>query len=253
MSAGPQGVQGIQGVKGDQGIPGVNGVTGSQGPRGIQGPGRGATGWTGPTGMTGPTGWTGPTGMTGPTGNAGSDSIVTGPTGWTGPTGMTGPAGIDGSAVNTGATGPTGPPGTAVNTGATGPIGFLNGTLTTTLSVQQIQETVIAASSPGSGPVAYDWTTGDIFYISDMTSNYTANIINLPTTNNRHYVIVFYLVQGATPYYINNLTIAGGSPLTIKWAGGSTPTAVANHIDIETFNLYYNGSWNVLGQYTSFS
>jgi hypothetical protein len=249
MSAGPQGVQGIQGVKGDQGIPGVNGVTGSQGPRGLQGPGRGATGWTGPTGstgptgqtgLTGPTGWTGLTGPTGPTGQTG----LTGPTGWTGltgPTGRTGPTGLAGATGWTGLTGPT------------GPTGSLSGTLTTTLSVQQIQETVITASSPGAGPVNYDWSTGDIFYISNMTANYTANITNLPTTNNKHYVIVFYLVQGATPYYINNLTIAGGTALTIKWAGGTTPSAVANQIAIETFNLYYNGSWSVLGQYTSFS
>jgi hypothetical protein len=206
---------------GPQGVQGIQGVKGDQGIPGVNG----VTGSQGPRGLQGPgrgaTGWTGPTGQTGQTG----------------PTGPTGSQGL---------------PGIAVNTGATGPTGFLSGTLTTTLSVQQIQETVITASSPGAGPVNYDWTTGDIFYISNMTANYTANIINLPTINNRHYVIVFYLVQGATPYYINSLRVAG-SPLTIKWAYGSIPVPVANHTAIETFNLYYNGSWSVLGQYTSFS
>ena len=204
---------------GPQGVQGIQGVKGDQGIPGVNG----VTGSQGPRGLQGPG-----RGATGPTGPAGSGG------------------------TGTGGTGPTGPAGTG-GTGPTGPTGFLNGTLTTTLSVQQIQETVVTAPSPGAGPVTYNWSGGDIFYISSMTANYTANIINLPTTNNKHYVIVFYLIQGATPYYINNLTIAGGAALTIKWAGGTTPIAVANHIDIETFNLYYNGSWSVLGQYTSFS
>ena len=177
--------------------------------------------------------------------------MSTGPQGVQGIQGVKGDQGIAGVNGVTGSQGPRGLQGPGQ--GATGPTGFLNGTLTTTLSVQQIQETVVTAPSPGAGPVTYNWSGGDIFYISSMTANYTANIINLPTTNNKHYVIVFYLIQGATPYYINNLTIAGGAALTIKWAGGTTPIAVANHIDIETFNLYYNGSWSVLGQYTSFS
>jgi len=203
---------------GPQGVQGIQGVKGDQGIAGVNG----VTGSQGPRGLQGP---------------------GRGATGWTGTTGSTG---------NTGPTGPTGPqgiPGTAVNTGATG---FLSGTLTDTLSVQQIQETVILSTVSGSGPINYNWTNGDIFYVSGMSASFTANILNLPTTANKHYTIVFYLNQGATAYYVNSLTI-GGASTTILWAGGFIPTPAPNRIESQTFNLFYNGStWKVMAHYTTF-
>jgi hypothetical protein len=121
-----------------------------------------------------------------------------------------------------------------------------------TISIQQIQETLNTITSPGSGTVAADWSTGDIWYVSSMSANFTINITNLPTTANKSYSVVFTLVQGATPYYISALQIAGVAQ-TIKWVGASTPTATASRVETETFTLMYTGSaWTVLGQLTSF-
>jgi hypothetical protein len=121
-----------------------------------------------------------------------------------------------------------------------------------TISVQQIQETLNTIASPGSGTVVADWSTGDIWYVTSMTANFTINLTNLPTVANKSYSVIFTLVQGATPYYISALQIAGVAQ-TIKWPGASAPTATASRVETETFTLMYTGSaWTVLGQLTSF-
>jgi sugar lactone lactonase YvrE len=119
-------------------------------------------------------------------------------------------------------------------------------------SVQQIQETLNTIASPGSGTVVANWSTGNIWYVSSMSANFTINLTNLPTVANKSYSVVFTLVQGATPYYISALQIAGVAQ-TIKWSGASAPTATASRVELETFTLMYTGSaWTVLGQLTTF-
>jgi hypothetical protein len=119
-----------------------------------------------------------------------------------------------------------------------------------TISIQQIQETLNTITSPGSGTVAADWSTGDIWYVSSMSANFTINITNLPTTANKSYSVVFTLNQGSPAYYISALQIAGVAQ-TIKWA--TSPSPQASHVDVIAFTLMYTGSaWTVLGQLTSF-
>jgi hypothetical protein len=118
-------------------------------------------------------------------------------------------------------------------------------------SIQETQETVNTVSAPSSTQV-FDWTTGSVFHVSSMSANFTANITNLPTTANRLYVVTFVLVQGATPYLINALQVAGSS-VTIRWTSATTPTATANRTEFETFALYYSGTtWFAYGQLSSY-
>jgi hypothetical protein len=122
--------------------------------------------------------------------------------------------------------------------------------VTSALSIQEVQETVIAATP--TSPYTIDWLAGAIHYLTSIPSNLTVNITNLPTTANRNYVISVYLVQGGTPYFINTLQIAG-SATTIKWAGGSAPTATASRVEVQTFSLFYSGAaWTALSQLSSF-
>ena len=122
--------------------------------------------------------------------------------------------------------------------------------VTAALSIQEVQETVIAAVP--TTPYTVNWLSGAIHYLTTIPSNLTVNITNLPTTANRNYVVSIYLVQGATPYYVNVLQIAG-TGTTIRWAGGSAPTPVASRVEIQTFSLYYSGSaWTALSQLSSF-
>jgi hypothetical protein len=125
--------------------------------------------------------------------------------------------------------------------------------LTTTLSVQQIQEKAVASTGP-TGTVVFDWSAGDIFYVASVGGNFTANITNLPTTPTPSaYSVVFILQQTGTPGYINTLRI-NGAEVTIKWLGGSAPTPTASRTEIISFALYYDSAtWLPLGQLASFA
>lgn len=281
---GPQGIQGPTGLQGPQGIQGVKGDQGIQGATGLQGPpGNGGNG--GGNGATGPTGSSGanipyifdggvPSSSysVGPAFDAGGVS-VTGPTGgtnlilqlrrgtstqWTSANTRLedGEIGLEMDTrqfkIGNGATGWTGL-GYGGLQGPTGPATSVYSTLTVNgpISVQQIQETIVTLSSPSSTQTV-NWESGAIYYVTSMTTNVTANITNLPTTANKAYVVTFVLIQGATPYYINALQIAGAST-TINWAGSSAPTVTANKREIQAFTLLYTGSaWVAFGQLTSF-
>ncbi len=112
----------------------------------------------------------------------------------------------------------------------------------------EANSTIIGAT----GVVTHDWNVGSVWYHSSIGSNFTTNITNLPTTDNRSYVVVMNLVQGATPYYTSTLQI-GGSATTIRWANNTIPTPAASKFEIESLTLFRNGgTWTALGQYTSF-
>ena len=208
--------------------------------------GNGVTGWNSLVyaGIEGPTG---PTGRTGPTG-------ATGNTGATGVTGNTGPAGATFTVSPTTAGNIVYANGTSTSAASTANVSFnaANNRLdvTSALSIQEVQELVVAAVP--TTPYTLDWLSGAIHYLTTIPSNLTVNITNLPTTANRNYVVSIYLVQGATPYFVNVLQIAG-SATTIRWSGGSAPTATASRVEVQTFSLYYSGSaWTALSQLSSF-
>jgi hypothetical protein len=119
------------------------------------------------------------------------------------------------------------------------------------LSFQETQELVNAVAAPTSVQ-AFNWTTGSVFYVTGMTTNFTANITNLPVTANRSYVVAFVLVQGSTPYMLNALQV-GGSATTIRWNSATAPTGTANRWELVSFVMIYTGvSWIALGNFTSY-
>lgn len=177
-----------------------------------------------------------------------------------GPTGLQGPQGIQGVKGDQGIQGPTGLQGPQGIQGVKGDQGIAGSTTTTfstlsvngPLSIQQVQESVVAISTPTSVQTI-NWSSGSIYYVTTMSANFTTNITNLPTTANKLYIVTFMLVQGSTPYYINGLQIAGSST-TIRWIGAAAPTATANRTEFQTFALYYSGSaWSAFGQYSTYA
>ncbi len=122
--------------------------------------------------------------------------------------------------------------------------------MTGILSLAETQETVNTIVTPASTQTV-DWSTGAIFYVTSMNTNWTPNITNLPTTSNRSYVVTLVLVQGGTPYFLSGLQIAGAST-TINWGNASLPVGTANRYDLVAFVLIYTGSWVALGNYISF-
>lgn len=114
--------------------------------------------------------------------------------------------------------------------------------------LQEVRETVNSVAVSGSVLTA-DYSTGNIFYvIASISSNFTVNVTNVPTDNDEAITIVLLLTQGATGRLPNVLQI-DGTPQTIRWLGGNTPTPTssAGKIDIFNFTLIRTGSsWIVL-------
>lgn len=103
-----------------------------------------------------------------------------------------------------------------------------------------------------TGTVTHDLTTGAIFYHSSISSSFTANITNVPDTNDRAIGVTLVLAQGTTAYMVTALQIDSNAQ-TIKWVNNSTPSGAANKVDVVGFSLIRTGStWTVLGQYSTY-
>ena len=135
-----------------------------------------------------------------------------------------------------------------------------NPTFTGTVSASAINTTglvtiaesteFLATGTISANVFTADFSTSGVFYITTApTANFTINVTNLPTTDNRITVLSFFVIQGATGFIPNALQI-GGAAQTIKWSGGSapTPTSSAGRVDVFTFTFIRRSStWEVLG------
>ena len=111
---------------------------------------------------------------------------------------------------------------------------------------------VVNNKTGATGVVAHDFATGSIFYHTSLAADFTANITNVPTTNDRTIGVALVLDQGGTAYIPTALQI-DGSAVTIKWADASVPSGNANQVDIVSFTLIRTGSaWVALGVLNTF-
>lgn len=100
--------------------------------------------------------------------------------------------------------------------------------------------------------VDHDFMDGSIFYHSGMTSDFIVNFINVPTDNNKGLGITIILNQGDIAYIPTEIKINGETQV-VNWANGELPIGSENKIDIFGINLIrLNGSWTLLGQYSTF-
>lgn len=151
------------------------------------------------------------------------------------------PSGFVGSQGDFGYTGSQGDQG---YTGSKGDIGDLN-------DISGVSESYIDITG-ATGTVIHDCDLSSIFRHSGITSSFTANFTNVPTTDLRNRVIVLILFQGSTPYTPTAVQINGVSQ-TIVWNNNTIPVGTNSGIDIISFSLLRTGSsWTVLGQSSSF-
>jgi hypothetical protein len=124
-----------------------------------------------------------------------------------------------------------------------------NVTITGALDVQELSESVYRKELV-SNVLTANYSDGNIFYLTNQPSvNFTINLTNAPTVDDRTFSISIITTQGSTGYYPSVFQIAG-SDQTIKWSGGNTPTptSTSGKIDIFTFTLIRtNATWFVLG------
>ena len=205
-------------------------------------------------------------GYTGSTGVGYTGSIGVGYTGSIG-VGYTGSSGTLNGTTNQSITITNSTPSISAETGAlvvSGGVGisgnlYLGGNINITngLSINGIasfnssSETIVTLPS-STGTVTHDISLGSTFFHTTPSTNFVANITNVPLTSNKATVVCICVEQGATPYLPSDIQINGQSQ-SIKWSGGVSPTGNASKIDIIALSLMMVGStWKILGQASYF-
>jgi hypothetical protein len=126
-----------------------------------------------------------------------------------------------------------------------------NATLLGTTTIQQSIE-VLNALTGATGNVTHDFTTGSIWYHSSISSNFTANFTNIPTTNNRTISLVIVLSQGATAYIPTAIQINGASQ-AVSWFNNQSPIGNASKTDVLSYTMIrIANAWSVLGTVASY-
>lgn len=130
-------------------------------------------------------------------------------------------------------------------------------TVTGRFDAQEIREDVITATigSVSANVMTLSYSDGNIFYLASAPSaNFTINLTNAPTDNNKTMAISVIVTQGATGYLPNTFQVAGvqttGGTNGIRWTTGSapTPTSSAGKWDIFSFQLVrVSSTWYCLG------
>ncbi len=176
-----------------------------------------------------------------------------------GPIGATGPAGTNGA---TGATGTAGTNGAIGATGASGPganqllntnssVTFSNLTVSSLISLTATSENITSITG-ATGTVSHDLSSSTIFFHTSLVGNFTANFVNVPTTNNRVISVVLILQQGATPFICNAVQIDGAAQ-TVYYINAAAPAGTANRRETQSFSLVRSANaWTVLGTLGSF-
>jgi hypothetical protein len=128
---------------------------------------------------------------------------------------------------------------------------FLALTATGTATFQQITEVMVPIASYGTSQAAA-FTSGDVFYLTGVSGNFTFNYTSVPTTANRTITLTLIIAQGGTAYVPTTLQI-NGVGVTINYAGGITPSGRASKIDVASFFIYYTGgTFTAVGALSSY-
>jgi len=142
-----------------------------------------------------------------------------------------------------------------------------NSTITNLLANQPVlkapEERWSVSATAATGTIALDTlTSGILYYTSNASANWTLNVrgdsgntLNSVLATNDSITVVFFVTNGATPYYQTGFQIDGSS-VTPKWQNGTAPSAGnANSIDIYSFTIVKTGSaaFTAFGSQTKFA
>jgi hypothetical protein len=140
-------------------------------------------------------------------------------------------------------------------------------TLTNALAQNAIllgpEERLTVSATAATGTIPLDTlTSGILYYTSDASADWTLNIrgnsettLNDALTTNDSITVVFFVTNGATPYYQTGFQI-DGSAVTPKWQNGTAPTAGnASSIDIYSYTIVKTGNaaFTAFGSQTKFA
>jgi hypothetical protein len=123
--------------------------------------------------------------------------------------------------------------------------------VTGTTILQQTVE-VLNTKTTATGIVTHDFSTGAIWYHSSVTSSFTANFSNIPTTLNKAIVVTLIISQGAVAFVPSAIQI-NGIAQTVNWLNTTSPSGNANKIDIISYTLLkVSASWIAIGSLSTY-
>jgi len=140
-------------------------------------------------------------------------------------------------------------------------------TLTDAVQVNPIlrgpEERWSVSATAATGTIALDTlTSGILYYTSNASANWTLNVrgssgttLNNSLATNDSITVVFFVTNGATPYYQTGFQVDGSS-ITPKWQNGTAPSAGnANSIDIYSYTIVKTGNaaFTAFGSQTKFA
>jgi hypothetical protein len=140
-------------------------------------------------------------------------------------------------------------------------------TITNAVAVNPIlrapEERLTVSATAATGTIPFDMlTSGILYYTSNASANWTLNVrgsseatLNDSLATNDSITVVFFVTNGATPYYQTGFQI-DGSAVTPKWQNGTAPAAGnANSIDIYSYTIVKTGNaaFTAFGSQTRFA
>lgn len=123
-------------------------------------------------------------------------------------------------------------------------VSILNATETAPVAISPEERWTVSATA-ATGTINFDADTqGILYYTTNASGNWTINLRGSSSTTmaskldtNDSFTFAFFATQGSTAYYMTALTI-DGSAQTIKWSGGTAPSAGnASATDVYTFTV----------------
>lgn len=133
-----------------------------------------------------------------------------------------------------------------------------------TTYLEEVIERATVSATAATGTINYDaLTQAVLFYTSNASANWTLNLrgsasvtMNTLLAVGDSMTLTFMVTQGTTPYYPTAHQIDGSSA-TVRWQGGTAPTAGnASGIDIYTYTIIKTAAtptYTLLGSQTRFA
>ena len=119
----------------------------------------------------------------------------------------------------------------------------LNWEMTPGITVKHTAEHMLTVvGNQGNASYDYNSDSANVFFKQQENANFGFNVTNLPTTPDRVYNFVFIVNPSTGSGYPNSLTV-NGTGVSIRWAGGSAPTATTGgNEDIYTIMIARRGT-----------
>jgi hypothetical protein len=138
-----------------------------------------------------------------------------------------------------------------------------NKTLTNPIFIAPEERLTVTAAS-ATGTINIDTiTSGTLYYTNSASSNHVINVrhssntsLNNVLTTGDSITVVWLNTNGATAFYPTVLTVDGAtSAVSVKWQGGTAPTAGNASIDAYVYNIIKTAatSYTVLASQTKFA